>query len=163
MAKDDKVKFTITSDGTSEGTKITLKGENIIESKNLVSCRFSAMAAAAYPDWDGTYRQNPESISFSYMSIDKNDKGEKTFVKYEFNLAEDKFEPKITPLGNPTPEIEGDGGVAEDNLIGKDSKLVSEVLSYVGKTKRFIPTRDILVQRSSASLKDMLEDIKKEL
>ena len=159
----DRVKFSISSDGTSEGTKIVLKGDNLVESKNLVSCSFYARAAAAFPNFDGQMEQNAESISFNYTSLEKNDKGEKTYTKYEFNLAEDKYEPKITPLGQPVPMGEGEDIDTHDNLIGRDSKLVAEVLSFVGKTKRFIPSRDILVTRSATSLQDMLDDIKKEL
>ena len=157
----DKVKFSITSDGTSEGTKIVLNGENIIDKKKIVSCDFSARAAASYPDYDGNMKQNPESIAFSYLSIDKNDKGEKVYTKYEFNLARDKWEPIITPLGNPVPE--GEGGYVEDNLIGYDSKLINEILSFVGKSKRYIPSRDELINRTPASLTDMLDDIKKDV
>lgn len=157
----DKVKFSIVSDGTSKGTKIVLNGENIIDSKSIVSCRFDAYAASTYPTYDGQIQRNPENICFSYMSIDKNEKGEKTFVRYEFNLAKDKYEPIITPLGSPAPE--GEGGHVQDNLIGKDSELVQNILDFEGKTKRFIPSRDILVTRTQDSLKDMLEDLKKDI
>jgi hypothetical protein len=158
--KDDKVKFSITSDGTSKGTKITLNGKNILEDKCVAMCSFDAQAAAAYPSWDGDMRQNPENIQFSYMSIDKNDKGEKIYTKYKFNLAEDKYEPVITPLGQAAPE--GDGGYVEDNLIGKDSAIITEILSYSGNSVRYVPSREILITRTQESLKDTLEDLKKD-
>jgi hypothetical protein len=161
MAKDDKVKFTISSDGTSKGTKVTLNGDNILEKSCVAMCTFEAQSAASYPTFDGDMRQNPETITFSYLSIDKNDKGEKVFTKYKFCLNEDKWEPVITPLGQAAPE--GDGGYAEDNLLGRDSKLVSDILEYQGKVKRYIPARSDLLKRTQESLKDMLEDLKKEV
>ncbi|HLD91349.1 MAG TPA: hypothetical protein VI911_10090 [Patescibacteria group bacterium] len=161
MANNDKVKFSITSDGTSEGTKIVLNGENIVDSKKIVACQFSARAAAMYPDYDGRMQQNPEDISFSYMSIDKNDKGEKVYVRYEFNLAKDKWEPTITPIGEPTPQ--GDGGVVEDNLIGNDSTVVKAIINMASKVKRYIPERKDLINRTYTSLSDMLKDIQKEM
>lgn len=159
--KDDKVKFSITSDGTSKGTKITLNGKNILEDKCVAMCSFDAQAAAAYPSWDGEMKQNPENIQFSYMSIDKNEKGEKIYTRYKFNLAEDKYEPVITPLGQAAPE--SDGGYVEDNLLGKDASIITEIMDMAGKTKRYIPSRADLLKRTQASLKDMLDDIKKEV
>ena len=162
MAK-DKVKFTISSDGTSKGTKVTLNGENLLEQKKVHSLHFHASAAAEYPDYDGTMRHNPEEIGLGYVSSEKNEKGEKIYSRYSFNLAEDKYEPKVTPLGQ-APAEEGDGTEQEDdNLLGQDSKVITEILDYVGKTKRYIPSRDELINRTPASLKDMLEDIKKEI
>lgn len=159
----DKVKFTITSDGTSKGTKVTLNGENLLEKKKVHSLHFHASAAAAYPDFDGAMRQNPEEIGLGYVSSEKNDKGEKVYSRYSFNLAEDKYEPKVTPLGQ-APAEEGDGQEQEDdNLLGQDSKVITEILDYAGKTKRYIPGRDELINRTPASLRDMLEDIKKEI
>lgn len=156
----DKVKFSITSDGTSKGTKITLNGKNILETKCVAMCSFDAQAAAAYPSWDGDMKQNPENIQFTYMSIDKNEKGEKIYTKYKFNLAEDKYEPVITPLGQASPESEGES--VEDNLIGRDITLIDQILSYKEKTKRHIPERNILILRTQDSLRDTLEDLKKE-
>lgn len=157
----DKVKFSITSDGTSKGTKISLNGKNILDDKCVAMCSFDAQAAAVYPSWDGEMKQNPENIQFSYMSIDKNEKGEKIYTRYKFNLAEDKYEPVITPLGQAAPE--GDGGYVEDNLLGKDSGIIQNILDFEGKTKRYIPSRQILLSRTQDSLKDTLEDLKKEV
>lgn len=156
----DKVKFSITSDGTSEGTKVILNGENIIESKKIVSCDFYANAATAYPSYDGEMKQYPENISFGYTAVDKNDKGEKTYTRYNFNLAESKWEPKITPLGVKTPE---EGISANDNILGQETPLIKNILDYVGKTKKYIPSRAELLIRTEDSLNDLLEDIKKEV
>ena len=95
------------------------------------------------------------------MNSYKNEKGERVFTRYTFSLAEDKWEPVITPLGQAAPE--GDGGYVEDNLLGKDCALINDVLEYTGKTKRYIPSRSDLLKRTKDSLKDMLDDLKKEV
>ena len=97
----------------------------------------------------------------SLYTLDKNEKGERVFTRYTFSLAEDKWEPVITPLGQAAPE--GDGGYVEDNLLGKDCALINDVLEYTGKTKRYIPSRSDLLKRTKDSLKDMLDDLKKEV
>ena len=168
----DKVKFSITSDGTSEGTKIVLNGENIVETKQIVSTSFYASAATAYPDCHcmgecccgGSMKQYPESINFDYTALEKNDKGEKIYTRYNFTLSESKWEPIITPLGKPVPAEASEEDYSDSiNVLGKDSKLVTDILDLSKKTKRYIPTRKELIGRSTDSLKDMLEDMKKEL
>lgn len=150
-------KFTIESDGTSIGTKITLNDEVITETKNITQARFYASAASIYPlNANETPKRYPEYITFEYTAIEDNEKGEKIYTNYTYNLGEKTWVSKPLPLGK-AETVE-----AKDNFIGSDSSLIKDILDYKDKVTCYIPTRDELINRTPESLTDLLEDLKKE-
>lgn len=150
-------KFTIESDGTSIGTKVTLNDEVITETKNITDITFYANAATVYPKGENDQpKKYPEYISFRYTAVEDNENGEKVYTNYSYNLAKNPWESKSLPLGK-VESVE-----AKDNFIGSDSTLIKDILSYKDKVTCYIPTRDELINRTPESLTDLLEDLKKE-
>lgn len=150
-------KFTIESDGTSVGTKVTLNDEVITDTKNITNIRFYANSASIYPlNANETPKRYPEWIAFEYTAIDENDEGEKVYTNYKYDLSEKTWVSKALPLGKvESTEV-------KDNFIGSDSTLIKDILSYKDKVTCYIPTRDELINRTPESLTDLLEDLKKE-
>lgn len=147
--KKNKMKVKMESDGTLEGTKVTLNGENITDSENVNRVSFFAHGGTQYRDGDNS----PGSVSFSISTLKKDESGMEVSEDKTFSSRDDSFVVGRTPIGKKV----------NDMLVGKGSAILNAIDEMRDKTKRFIPTRDELLERSWDSVVDLHSDLKKEI
>ena len=145
MAKVKKFKLKIDCDGTVAGTKVMVNGEEVTKSKNVTNVSFYASGGVKWRDDD---KLNPY-VDFGYRVLNKNDDGSETGENYSYS-PENGIERGA--IGKPKEKM-------NDSLVGKESEIIEKILSYKGKTKRFIPDKEELRARSSSSLQDLAADL----
>ena len=145
-----KISYIIKSDGTPEGTKLTVNGEDITESKNVTNMWFTAHGGIFWGPGD----ELTPRVVLEYNTMTDNGQGIKTGenVTIDLNKAD---EPLRKAIGEPKAEV-------SDALLGRESAIVSKILGLKGKVKSFIPEKEVLKQRSMDSLKDTLSDLENE-
>ena len=84
-------KIKIESNGTVEGTKVTVDGAELTNDENIVSTHFSA--SVQYGKW----------VSFSYATRDENEDGSTEITEYRFEKDEDEEEePMVRKVVRPS-------------------------------------------------------------
>jgi len=132
-----KLKLQITSDGTASGTKFKLNGEDITEKNSVTNLFFSANGGIRFSD--GTNFK--PSVRFDYTTVGKDENQIEQLNHFS-------FDPDCGGFSSPTRGPIGKVEKLNDCLVGKTDPVIEEILSYKDKTKRFIPERDVLENRS---------------
>lgn len=148
---DKKIKIQIVSDGTIQGTKLTVNSEKITEEQNVTSVDFSAWGGVIWADGD----ELGPRLNFSYRTVEQDGEGTmigKTFT-YTPNTGLERTE---KPIGKPDEAV-------KDTLVGKKWGIITQIDSYRDKSNRHIPETAELELRSAGSLKDLLSDLEKEV
>lgn len=145
-----KLKYKIESDGTPEGTKLTVNGENITDDKRITNIWFNASGGVVWGPGD----EMASRVSLEYRAISDDGEGTTTGESVSIDLNKSE-EPVRKVIGEPSQFV-------SDALVGKESETITKILDYKDKVSSFIPEKEVLKTRSMASLKDTLSDLENE-
>ena len=155
MAK-NKIKIKIDSDGTIEGTKLLINGEEVTASKNVTDFSFWASGGRTWSD--GT--KSTPSVSCGYSTVNKKADGSSSSENFRFSPSSSTMEEGL--VGKKPDTSEKKPTKDSESFIGKNSEIVDKILTFKGKVKRYIPEAEELNTRTQDSLRDLLADLEKE-
>lgn len=145
----------ITTDGTCEGTSLTVDGADVTGTCKCTNINF--YASAPYMSMYSNTRQ-PGMVNCSYEVC--NDSG----VMERKSIYSSEHE-GMEGIGGG--EMEGEDSVKKASIIRyigqqvdvETTTLVDKIIAYCDEVKLSHPTREILITRSIQSLKDKAEDL----
>lgn len=141
--------ITITTDGTLEGTKLSVDGKEVTKKEKVVSIDMYASAS-----WKGKYsgENYPGGAAVSYTTVD--DDGKKQ-VK-TFGQTDTKFSQPIgQKMKTEDSVIRYLGETADANV----TTLADKIISHCDENKISCPDRDALLCRTISSLTDKAIDL----
>lgn len=151
----NKIKIKIDSDGTIEGTKLVINGEDITATKQVTDMNFWANGSRIYQD--GT--KYGGSVSCGYSTKTRKSDGSSVSESFRFSPQTSSMEEGV--VGKP-PETSKEVKKDSELFIGKNSEIVDKILAFKGKVKRYVPEAEELNGRTQDSLQDLLTDLERE-
>lgn len=142
------ISIEITSDGTIEGTRLKVDGKDITKTEKVANIDFYAHGKVVWPDG---YTSVP-GIHLNYRTIEEDDglKG----VSHSF--SPENSEMKRTSIGPPK---DSEGPMVGRTIDPRDA-IADELIALAKDKTIAVPSREVLLQRTEASLRDKLQDLK---